>query len=250
MILTDDDFSTIVKAVRIGRGLYDNLKKYIQFQMGVLIGFITMFLGASIFNVVGGVPLVPLQTLWVNFTTQIFMAVGLGYGQPAHDLMERKPRPVDEAILPRPLLLWLAFAGIVLGGTALGVIWWADNEYDDAVARTMGMTVFAIANVLFAFCVKDRLKSVFDTETFADGKLLLTAGLSGLAILLGTELQIFNRILGTVSLTGTQWVICLVAALTIVVVSEAQKAVLRRRESTSEGIEPETAPAAVGQTAS
>jgi Ca2+-transporting ATPase len=61
MILTDDDFSTIVKAVRIGRGLYDNLKKYIQFQMGCLIGFITMFLGASIFNIVGGVPLVPLR---------------------------------------------------------------------------------------------------------------------------------------------------------------------------------------------
>ena len=100
MILTDDDFSTIVKAVRIGRGLYDNLKKYIQFQMGVLIGFIVTFLGASIFNIVGGVPFVPLQTLWVNFTTQVFQAIGLGYGEPASDLMERKPRPEKEPILP------------------------------------------------------------------------------------------------------------------------------------------------------
>src|SRR5262249_53243008 len=81
MILTDDDFSTIVRAVRIGRGLYDNLKKYIQFQMGALIGFITMFLGASIFNVVSGVPLVPLQTLWVNFATQDFQSIGLGLGE-------------------------------------------------------------------------------------------------------------------------------------------------------------------------
>ena len=101
MILTDDDFSTIVKAVRIGRGLYDNLKKYIQFQMGALIGFIVTFLGASIFNIVGGVPFVPLQTLWVNFTTQVFQAIGLGYGEPAPGLMERKPRPEDEPILPR-----------------------------------------------------------------------------------------------------------------------------------------------------
>jgi Ca2+-transporting ATPase len=250
MILTDDDFSTIVKAVRIGRGLYDNLKKYILFQMGALIGFITMFLGASIFNVVGGVPLVPLQTLWVNFTTQIFMAVGLGYGEPARDLMERKPRPVDEPILPRSLLLWLAVCGLVLGGTTLGVIWWADNEYDVRVARTMGLTAFSIANVLFAFCVKDRLASILNFETLADRRLLLTAGLSGVAILLGTELQIFNRILGTVSLTGTQWVICLLAALTIVVLSEAQKLVLRRREGAPERPELETAPAAVGQTAS
>ncbi|HSL66217.1 MAG TPA: HAD-IC family P-type ATPase, partial [Gaiellaceae bacterium] len=105
MILTDDDFSTIVKAVRIGRGLYDNLKKYIQFQMAALIGFIVTFLGASIANIVSGVPFLPLQTLWINFTTQIFMAVGLGYGAPAPDLMERRPRRLDEQILPRDLLV-------------------------------------------------------------------------------------------------------------------------------------------------
>src|SRR3954469_3163215 len=93
MILTDDNFATIVKAVELGRGLYDNLKRYIQFQMGALVGFIVMFLGASVFNLVGGVPLLPLQTLWVNFTTQVFQAVGLGYGKAADDLMERKPRP-------------------------------------------------------------------------------------------------------------------------------------------------------------
>ena len=71
MILTDDNFATIVKAVELGRGLYDNLTKYIRFQMGVLVGFIVTFLGASIFNIVGGVPFVPLQTLWINFTTQV-----------------------------------------------------------------------------------------------------------------------------------------------------------------------------------
>ena len=92
MILTDDDFATIVKAVELGRGLYDNLKKYILFQMGALVGFIVTFLGASIFNIAGGVPFLPLQTLWVNFTTQVFQAIGLGYGKPAPDIMERKPR--------------------------------------------------------------------------------------------------------------------------------------------------------------
>ena len=83
MILTDDNFATIVKAVELGRGLYDNLTKYIRFQMGVLVGFIVTFLGASIFNVVGGVPFMPLQTLYVNFTTQVLQAIGLGYGRPA-----------------------------------------------------------------------------------------------------------------------------------------------------------------------
>ena len=115
MILTDDNFATIVKAVELGRGLYDNLTKYIRFQMGVLIGFIVTFLGASIFNVVGGVPFVPLQTLYVNFTTQVLQAIGLGYGRPAEGLMKRKPRASDEQMLPRPLLIWVAIAGLVHG---------------------------------------------------------------------------------------------------------------------------------------
>jgi P-type Ca2+ transporter type 2C len=229
MILTDDDFSTIVKAVEIGRGLYDNLKKYIQFQMGCLIGFITMFLGASIFNIVGGVPLVPLQTLWVNFTTQVFQAIGLGYGEPAGDLMERKPRPTDEAILPRALLAWLVIAGVVLGGTTLGVIWWAADAHDTAVARTMGMTTFAIANVFFSYCVKDELRSVFNVETYADRRLLMATGLSAVAILFGTELGILQRILGTVSLTGREWVACILVAFSVVVASELRKFMLRRR---------------------
>jgi Ca2+-transporting ATPase len=229
MILTDDDFSTIVRAVRIGRALYDNLKKYIKFQMAALVGFIAMFLGASIFNVASGVPLVPLQTLWVNFTTQVFQAIGLGYGEPAKDLMERKPRPEKEPILTRGLLIWLACAGLVMGGTALGVIAWADDHHSRAVARTMGLTTFAVANVFLSFEVKDELRSVFDPETFADRRLLKATGMSALAIVLGTELGILQRVLGTVSLTGKQWIACLLAALSVVVVYEIQKWVLRSR---------------------
>jgi Ca2+-transporting ATPase len=254
MILTDDDFSTIVKAVRIGRGLYDNLKKYIQFQMGALIGFIVTFLGASIFNVVAGVPFVPLQTLWVNFTTQVFQAVGLGYGEPSPGLMKRKPRPEGEPILPRDLLVWLVVAGLVLGGSTLGVIAWADDAHGTAVARTMGMTTFAIANVFFSFAVKDELRSVFTVETFADRMLLKATAMSAAAILFGTELGILQRILGTVSLTGKEWIICILAAFSIVVASEIQKLIRRRQAPTTDetGEEEVVAPGAlaVGPTAS
>ena len=99
MILTDDNFATIVKAVELGRGLYDNLVKYIRFQMGVLAGMIVTFLGASILNIVSGIPFLPLQTLWVNFTTQVFQAIGLGYGEPSEGLMERRPRKPEQPIL-------------------------------------------------------------------------------------------------------------------------------------------------------
>jgi P-type Ca2+ transporter type 2C len=233
MILTDDDFSTIVKAVQIGRGLYDNLKKYVQFQMGALIGFIVTFLGASIFNIVGGVPFVPLQTLWVNFTTQVFQAIGLGYGQPAADLMARKPRPEKEPILTRDVLGWLVVAGLVMGGTTLGIIGWADDHHGSAVARTMGVTTFAIANVLLSFTVKDPRESLFTFTAFADRRLLKMTALSGVAIVLATSLGILQRILGTVSLTGREWVVCILGGLTIVLASELQKLWLRRRRPES-----------------
>ena len=89
MILTDDNFSTIVKAVELGRGLYDNLARYIRFQIGGLFGYIATFLGASIFNVADGIPLLPLQTLWVSFTMLSIQSVGLGYSKPAARLMDR-----------------------------------------------------------------------------------------------------------------------------------------------------------------
>ena len=129
MILTDDDFATIVKAVELGRGLYDNLKKYIRAQMGWLFGFIFTFLGSAIFNIAGGIPFFPLQTLWVNFTVDVFQAIGLGYGKPADGLMRRKPRPANEAILPTRLLAWLVVGGLVMGVGALAVIAWATTAF-------------------------------------------------------------------------------------------------------------------------
>jgi Ca2+-transporting ATPase len=230
MILTDDNFATIVKAVELGRGLYDNLTKYIRFQMGVLVGFIVTFLGASIFNIVGGVPFVPLQTLYINFTTQVLQAIGLGYGRPAEGLMNRRPRASDEQILPRPLLIWVCIAGLVLGGATLGVIGWADDHYGStAIARTMGMTTFAISNVVFSLATRDERRSIFSLDVLEDRMFMLCTAGSAAAILLGTELGVFQRILGTVHLDLHQWLVCIVVGLAIVPVSEARRLWLQRR---------------------
>jgi Ca2+-transporting ATPase len=231
MILTDDNFATIVKAVELGRGLYDNLTKYIRFQMGVLFGLVATFLGAAIFNVVSGVAFMPLQTLWVNFTTQVFQAVGLGYGEPAEGLMARTPRDPDAKILPRAKLYWLAFVGLTMGATTLGVLAWADHAYDTSTARTMGMTSFAIANLVYSFCERDELLSVFNLDVLRDRKFLTASTLSAVAIILAPQMDVLNRILDTVPLTVHQWCICVVAALAVIVVTEVRKLVLRRREA-------------------
>ena len=87
MILTDDNYATIVKAVGLGRAVYDNLLRFIRFQMAGLFGFIATFLGSSLLNILGGIPFLPLQTMWLNFTVNVFQAIGLGYGKPREGLM-------------------------------------------------------------------------------------------------------------------------------------------------------------------
>ena len=98
MILTDDDFGTIVKAVGLGRAVYDNLMRFIRFQMAGLFGFIGTFLGSSLLNILGGIPFLPLQTMWLNFTVNVFQGLGLGYGKPREGLMEVSPRPKEQQI--------------------------------------------------------------------------------------------------------------------------------------------------------
>ena len=79
MILTDDNFATIVKAIQYGRELYDNLSKYIRFQMAALVAFIASFLIAAIFDIAGGIPFLPIPILYINFAIQVPIAIALGF---------------------------------------------------------------------------------------------------------------------------------------------------------------------------
>jgi Ca2+-transporting ATPase len=228
MILTDDDFSTIVKAVELGRGLYDNLTKYIRFQMGCLFGFIVSFLGASIFDIAGGVPFLPLQTLWINFTTLLFQAIGLGYGRPGTALMTRRPRSPDQPILSRGLLLWLATIGLVIGAGTLGVTSWAEQAHTDVIAHTMGVVTFSLYALFFSVTAKDERRTAFTLDTFSDKTFLIATGASVATLFLATVFGPFQAFLTTTNLDIQQWLICTAVALSIIVVSEIRKAILHR----------------------
>ena len=114
MILTDDNFATIVTAVEGGRGLYDNLMKYIRVQMIMLAGFILTFVGAGIFDIANGSPLLPMQILWINFAVDVLLALGLGFDAPSPGLMRRRPRSPMSRSSRRP---WVP-------GWASPVCWW------------------------------------------------------------------------------------------------------------------------------
>jgi len=228
MILTDDNFSTIIKAVEVGRGLYDNLARYVRFQIAGLFGYIITFLGAAIFNVAKGIPLLPLQTLWVSFTMLSIQSVGLGYSKPAAGLMDRPPLPPSRPILTRGLIVWLAAVGLLMAIGTLGVISWADQAHGLAIARTMGMVTFALFLLFFSIESKDQRDSAFSLDTFSDRTFVVTTIGSFILLVLSTVLDIFHTVMKTVTLDVQQWLICAAVALSIVVAAEARKAVLRQ----------------------
>ena len=229
MILTDDNFATIVKAVELGRGLYDNLTKYIRFQMGVLVGFIVTFLGASIFNVVGGVPFVPLQTLYVNFTTQVLQSIGLGYGRPAEGLMKRKPRAVGRA---DP-----AAAAPDLGRDRRARDRRSDARADRLGRRPLQLEPARAHDGPDLVRVQQRLLRVLHARRAALGVLARRARGPDVPALQRAARSprscsapssgFLQRILGTVHLDLHQWLICIVVGLAIVPVSEGRRAPAR-----------------------
>jgi Ca2+-transporting ATPase len=223
MILTDDNYATIVKAVGLGRAVYDNLLRFIRFQMAGLFGFIATFLGSSIFDILGGIPFLPLQTMWLNFTVNVFQAIGLGYGKPREGLMQVPPRPKEQRIMPRRLMTWLVFIGLVMAAGTLGILAWGANQYGDVVARTMGVTTFSLFRLFSSLETADEDESLFSGSILSNRPLLIGTGVSVLTIILATELPFLQRILGTIGLTADQWAICILVSLSLIVVEEVRK---------------------------
>ncbi len=245
MILTDDNFATIIRAVENGRALYDNLLKYIRFQMGSLFAFIVTFLASALFNILGGVPFLPLQVLWINFTIDVFLSIGLGMGNPTPGLMERAPRKAGERILPARLFTRLIIAGVVIGASTLGVMQYAGAgaHLSAATAQTMGIITFSLASIFFALQTNDEVRSVFSHVTLESHRLLQMCGWSLLAIFLVTVPNFMQRIFDTADLTIGQWIICIAVSSLILWVIELVK-IFRRRAAKSTTAELATVPAA------
>ncbi len=228
MILTDDNFATIVKAVEFGRAIYDNLSKYIRFQMGMLAAFILSYLGAAIFGILGGVPFSPLVVLFINFLVQVPIAIALGFDKPQAGLMERKPRPLSQPVLSRSQWARLIFTGLLIAAGTL----YLERRYeaiDPALAATMGFAVFCLFNIAFGLGARSEMGTVFVRDTVNDRRQLQLYGLALLLTLLGTELGVLQRILGTVSLTFDQWLLCAGLAFALLFIDEVVKRFLRRR---------------------
>ncbi|MFN8379686.1 MAG: cation-translocating P-type ATPase [Anaerolineae bacterium] len=230
MILTDDNFATIVKAVEYGRAIYDNLNHFIRFQMVALVAFIASYLGAALFVIAGGVPFTPFVVLWINFLVQVPIAISLGFDRPAPGLMDRKPRPLSQPVLSRSQWLRITFLGLLMaiGTLALEAGYGSASA---AEAATMGFVVFSLFNVTIGLSARSEFGSVFNRDTLSNERQLMLFGLALLLVLLPTEIGFMQRMLGTTSLSGDQWLLCVALAVGLLLVDEVLKAFLRGRHN-------------------
>ena len=125
MILSDDNFATIVYAVEQGRKLYDNLNKFIRFVLLELVAFVLTFLGATLFNLAAGQPFTPAQILWINFLVNAPFGVALGFDEETPGLMARRPRPRGESILTKPMMITCGLGGLYVAVANLLLIFLA-----------------------------------------------------------------------------------------------------------------------------
>ena len=233
MILTDDNFATIVKAVEFGRAIYNNLFNYVRFQMEQLIAFIFSYLLAAIFFVLGGVPFTPFQILWVNFLVTVPIAIALGFDKPALDLMAHKPRPLKQPILSVSQWVRIVFVGLL---TAIGTVY-LEGAYEAqgiALAATMGFVAFSLMSVSMGISTRSETASAFNRDIFHDRNQMLLYGIALLFTFLPTVLGFLQNILGTTSLTGQQWLLCFGFALALMLIDEVVKVFLRRSRGHAE----------------
>jgi len=232
MILTDDNFATIVRAVSEGRKLYDNMLKYIRFMLVALVTYVVTFLMASLLNIAGGQPFSAVQILWINFLITAPVGIALGLDQETPGLMKRKPRPRAASIMTPAVIMTVGLAGLFMSVAINLLIVFGKSEYDKTeIGSTMGLVAFSLMLVVAAFECRDEKASILRLETFDNSTLNITALVEiALAVLIAKGIFL-PSLLGTFELTGKQWLVGAAPALVLFLAWEFGKAMTRRRTS-------------------
>jgi Ca2+-transporting ATPase len=234
MILTDDNFATIVYAVEQGRKLYDNLTKYIRFVLLLLVAFIVTFLGASLFNIAAGQPFTPAQVLWIHFFVNAPFGIALGFDLETPGLMRARPRPRGQSVMTRGLLVTCVLVGVFIAIANLTLIVFGNSHYGSlAVGSSIGLVAFVLMLVVAAYESRSEKQSVFKASTFDNAQLNWTALAEVAGAVLLTQGYFLPRLLGATRLTAQQWGLGLLAAVAFLLVWELGKLIARRSGSAS-----------------
>jgi Ca2+-transporting ATPase len=229
MILTDDNFGTLVHAVQLGRTIYAKVVSYIRYQMSQLLSLVLLFLAATAFNINSGVAMTPLMVLFLNFFVSVFpvIVIMLDPGDP--DVMHRPPRDPKVPITNRfAVIRWVLYGAVLFLAGLVPLVVGPDTLSVDepSASMTMCFVVIGLGTVLSGLVMRRDPSSGLTPPVLGALKILvIPVGL----LVLATELRFLQRGLLTQSLTGLQWLACLGLALLLPIVVELDKWLRRRR---------------------
>ena len=232
MILSDDNFATIVFAVEQGRKIYDNLTKYIRFVLVLLVAFVLTFLGATLFNIAAGEPFTPAQVLWIHFVVNAPFGFALGFDRETPGLMTLHPRRRGTSVLTTPVMITVGLSGLAITIGLLLMIEVGQHLFGSvAVGQSIALTAFALCLIVAAVQCRSETGTVLTTATF-DSKQMNWAMLGEFVLaVLVTQMDVFNRLLGTVQLNLREFGWALLPAIALLLLWELGKYIARRRIS-------------------
>lgn len=238
MILTDDNFATIVHAVEQGRGIFSNIKKSIQYLLSCNIGEIITIFVATALNF-HQMPLVAIQLLWLNLVTDSLPALALGMEPVEPGVMKQKPRDSRKSIFADGFAASMIFYGVLVGAITLAAYWLgeyvlSDPNIADGTANTMAFATLVFGELTRAFAVRSETRSIFSIGVFSNSamnKAFVVSLAMQLAVLFIPFLQ---EIFKVQSLTGTEWIIVIALSLVPLIVSEITKAFRRQGDTTED----------------
>jgi Ca2+-transporting ATPase len=202
MILTDDNFASIVAAVREGRGVFDNIRKTLVYLLAGNAGELMVMLGASVAGL--PLPLLPLQLLWINLVTDGLPALALVVDPPDTDVLARPPRKPEEAILGAAEWRTITVTGAIQAAVTLSVFIWALRERSVAEARNEAFTVIVFAELFRAFAARSTTRHFWQIPLFSNVALLAVVGVSSFVQIAIHHVPFTRKLfdLGTISLGG------------------------------------------------
>jgi len=234
MILSDDSFATIVKAVKEGRTIYENLKKFIFYVFSSNIGELILIFGALVLNL--PMPLTAVLILFINLTTDVLPAIALGVEPGEKDIMDKNPRHPKQKILNRKFVLHFAYIGFLMGIMTLIAYMWDLSRLHvvfDQNANKETLEYLKASSLAFMMMVTIQLahslnarsvdKSLFTLKPWSNLKLLGAIVISFALALAVIEVPFFQHLFDTTGLDATEWTIVGVSALLIIVAEEIRK---------------------------
>jgi len=228
VVLADDNFDTILRAVEGGRTIYANIIKFVHMMFSHNLGEVLMIFTA----IAAGwpLPLLPLQILWMNLVTDVFPALALAVEPPSQDIMVQPPRTSRAMLLSRSFLVLIGWQGVLLASIALGVYTWALQRYGPGPhARTLALFSLVAVQLGHTFNCRSRTRSAFE-GLFRNPFLWIAALVVILLQLLAVYLSPLAAVLGTVKPSMIDWlVICTSGLLTIAVVEITKLAAKRHK---------------------